>query len=291
MHCEGLRIPVSPCGSAEERGSNRFGLGKTACFAVKWLTISLFAAGVASADCISRPMTPAEREYAVKVAAALDAAAPAAPEGWVQRSLPPFQISDPCDKRPGAFKIERSYTYVWEKAPREADLPEYAEKKKLEEDISRAQKLSPEQEKEVQALYAAMREKSSRARQAERAGDKTTAAAHRKEAEELYSAGRKIEEDQRLRGLAEAKALQARVSELNRIIDHKTRREMTLTLTVNEDFPQEPGEWTEVILFGAAKHKPAIKAQSLRVYLNGGQSARQVMAAALDRPKLEGIVK
>ncbi len=266
------------------------GLAKAGRLGVQWLAISMLAAGIASADCVSRPMTPAEREYAVKVAAALDAAAPAA-EGWVQRPVDAFRISDPCDKRLGAFPIERSYVYDWAKAPREADLPEYAEKNRLQEQISRAQQLSPEQGKEVEALYAVMREKNSRARQAERAGDKATAAALRKEAEEAYSAGRKIEADQRLRGIAESRALQERIAELSRIIDHKTRRELTITMVVNQDFPREADEWTEVILLGPAKHKPAIQAQNLRVYLNGGQAARQAMAGALDLAKLKGIVR
>jgi hypothetical protein len=258
---------------------------------MKLLALLVLVTGIASADCESRPLSAAEKDYAAKIAAALDAAAPAAPEGWVRRPTEPYLLPSPCDKRPGAFEIKRSYAYFWERAPREKDLPEYAEYQKLRDAIAQAQALTPEQNKEIDALYAASREKNSQARAAEKAGDKAAAAALRKEAEALYDKAYKLKDQYRLKAIENTKDLTKRTEELNGVMLRKRDANLTVTMVVNKTFSQPDGPTTEIVKFGPAEYKPGLKAQNLFVYVTGGDPSRQLFLNALDKAQLQAILK
>jgi hypothetical protein len=262
-----------------------------------------FAARLSWADCVDgvRPLTAAEKKAWDEVAAAINAALPAAPPSWKYygngwgpeaKDMTPT----PCSSSPvgSFFPLRLDITYRWVNPPARKVYPEDAEIKKLEDEITALQVMPPDVRKQYNDVMAQQSEKRRASRAAEKAGNKEEGSKLWKEADEISKGADKIKEDYTASIAPKIQERQAKIKELSARVP-KWDTEVHLRLLVNDKEkipPAGKGLNEDVYAWGSkAPAKPGVAVQNVVLTVSGWPDFREVITNKLDLTKLSGLVK
>lgn len=251
--------------------------------------IGVFVFSAAFADCEMRDETQGETQYYKRVFAALKESLPQPPPNWTLAPVREGSISGLCaDYREGEFEITVSGKYSYHPPKEEGDRL-YAENRKLQAEIDALGQLPPDIKKEYQGWLDKMSEANRASNKAYKEGNKELARKKDAEGEEYSSKGREV----RYKYLASVEQQKAQLEAKMNTLDYRGS-EVSVSLVANADDPSSPNpKVASEIIVGKV---PTPKATGLKVYnvraiIEGKAAKREQILAAIDRKKLEGIVR
>jgi hypothetical protein len=256
-------------------------------FGVAWL----LPAAPVRADCVDgvRKTTPREAEYFARVYAALKDALPAPPQDWSAAPVSERGLPSLCSStREGDFSIDVRAKYTYRMPKEQADRNQ-ADARKLQAEIDALEKMPPEVAKERQGWMDRYSEATRAARQAAKDGDK---ALEKQKYAERDDYGRKadaVRASHQESIKAKVEPLRARLAELS-----TAPVDVALRIAANDPYPDrlDPKRASELVVgTSPAPKTPGMKVHGIRVVAEGPSPRREALMSAVDRAKLEGLLR
>jgi hypothetical protein len=250
---------------------------------------AMMAAGSrAAADCESRDASAAERQYYERSYAALKDVLPPAPASWkvvVDAAREPYLCAEDAQ---GGFEIEVRAHYLYQAGKDEqaqADLT----RRRLDKEIEALRELPADVKKDRQVWLDKMSAANKASNAAYKAGDKALAKQKDAESEECSAKSRAVRDKYWASVQPKIDAIEARKRALS-----EGMASVDVVVAANERYPHAPqANMGSQIAFGKVPRPKAagLKLDGVRVVLEGPASRRELIAGALDRAKIEKLVK
>ena len=250
-------------------------------------TLMLALASVASADCEVHEPTPAQKQYYARTYEALKAALPAPPASWTLSVDNVPGLDALCEGGLG-FEVSVHAFYKYQ-AGKEEQARTDAERKKIGAEINALRELPPEVKKERQVWLDKMSVANRASNAAYKAKDKALAKQKDDEAEEYSRKAREIRDRYWASVQPKIDALEARQKTLNEGFAYVEARLAANELFVHAPDPARGSQITAGKVPSA--RTGGLKLQGVRLVLEGPASRRALIEAAVDRKKLESLVK
>lgn len=259
--------------------------------AVVAATLMLALAATASADCEGglREPTAAERQYYAHAYDALKQVLPAAPASWTLAIDKDPGLDALCADEPqGRFEISVHGYYKYQPGKAETDQAD-AERKRISTEIDALRELPPQVKKERQVWLDKMSVANRASNAAYKANDKNLARQKDDEAEGYSGKAREIRDRYWASVQPRIDALEARQKTINEGFAYVEARLTANELFVNAPDPARGSQITAGKVPSA--RAGGLKLQGVRLVLEGPASRRALIEAAVDRKKLESLVK
>lgn len=243
----------------------------------------------AFADCEMRNESQGETQYYKRVFAALKESLPKPPPNWTLAPVSEGSISGLCaDDREGEFEITVTGRYSYHPPKEEGDRL-YAESRKLQAEIDALGQMPPDIKKEHQGWLDKMSEANRASNKAYKEGNKELARKKDAEAEEYSSKGREV----RYKYLASVEQRKEQLEAKMNTLDYRGS-EVSVSLIANADHPGSPNPKvaSEIVVGKVPTPKSTgLKVYNVRAIVEGKAARRDQILAAIDRKKLESVVR
>lgn len=253
------------------------------------LAAAAMAAGTwAAADCEPRDASAAEKQYYQSSYAALKDVLPPAPASWKVVVDAP-QAPDVCAEDPqGGFEIAVRAHYLYQAGKEELAQADAA-RRRMGKEIDALRELPAEVKKERQVWLDKMSAANKASNAAYKAGDKALAKQKDAESEECSGKARAIRDKYWASVSPKIDAIEARKRALN-----EGMASVDVLVAANERYPHAPqADMGSQVAFGKVPRPKAggLKLDGVRVVLEGPAARRDLIAGALDRARIEALVR
>jgi hypothetical protein len=258
-------------------------------FALLGVIIFMDFSATAFADCEMRPTTEREAEYFRQTFAALKSVLPAAPTGWTQQLREGQVEKFVCESDPeGNFDVRVSAAYTYHMPKEESDR-RYSEFRMIDREIDKLSELPPDVAKERQVWTDKMSVANRASNRAYKEGDKKLASRLSDEADGYGQKGNEI----RAKYLA---SIQPKVEQLEakRKTIHYGDVIVNVSITANEHDAERitPERASELTSGKMPKgNKTSLKVQAIRAIVEGSMPERDVILNAIERDRLDRLVR
>jgi len=249
---------------------------------------AMMTASWAAADCESREASAAEKQYYQSSYAALKDVLPPAPASWkvvVDAESEPYLCADDAQ---GGFEIEVRAHYLYQAGKDEMAQADMA-RRQMDKEIDGLRELPADVKKDRQVWLDKMSVANRASNAAYKAGDKALAKQKDAESEECSAKARAIRDKYWASVQPKIDAIEARKRALG-----EGMASVDVRVAANERYPHAPqANMGSQVAFGKVPRSKAggLKLDGVRVVLEGPASRRDLIAGALDRARIEKLVK
>lgn len=249
--------------------------------------IGMCVAVNAFADCDMRPATAKEIAYFKQTVVVLKSALPAPPASWTQVVREENALEFVCGGE-GNFDVSVRASYIFH-MPKEESDHRYEENRMLGKDIEKLRELPSDKKKEQQGWLDKMSEANRASNKAYKDGDKKLARTLSDEADGYSQKGHEVRD----KYLASVQPKIEQLEAKQRAI-HYGDQEVNVRFIANEPYAESvaPGTASELIFGKMPKdNKTGLKVYAIRLIATGNQPWRNEILNAIERDKLERLVR